>query len=100
MGHRIRDLGNLLEPAYLVTDRASLLWCDLHLSGPDPMKRFALLLTALALASSAVAADKPVPRAKAARQAGSLADFDKDGDPNLRSTAALVLDAKTGETLF
>ena len=29
-----------------------------------------------------------------------MADVDKDGDPNLMSTAALVLDAKTGETLF
>ena len=63
------------------------------------MKRIAVVLAALALASAAVAADKPVQRTKQPRS-GAVADFDKDGDPNLRSTAALVLDAKTGETLF
>jgi D-alanyl-D-alanine endopeptidase (penicillin-binding protein 7) len=64
------------------------------------MKRIAALFAVLALATAAVAADKPVPRAKAAKPSRAVADFDKDGDPNLRSTAALVLDAKTGETLF
>ena len=63
------------------------------------MKRIAIVLAALALASAAVAADKSAPRARNAKPAAA-ADFDKDGDPNLRSTAALVLDAKTGETLF
>jgi D-alanyl-D-alanine endopeptidase (penicillin-binding protein 7) len=29
-----------------------------------------------------------------------MADFNKDGDPNLMSSAAIVLDAKTGQTLF
>lgn len=63
------------------------------------MKRLAALLAALALASTAIAADKPAPRAKA-KPARAIADVDKDGDPNLKSTAALVLDANTGETLF
>jgi D-alanyl-D-alanine endopeptidase (penicillin-binding protein 7) len=63
------------------------------------MKRLAALLAALALATSAIAADKPAPRAKA-KPARAVADVDKDGDPNLKSTAALVLDANTGETLF
>ena len=63
------------------------------------MKRLAALLAALALASTAIAADKPAPRAKA-KPARAVADVDKDGDPNLKSTAALVLDANTGETLF
>ncbi|HQW37888.1 MAG TPA: serine hydrolase [Usitatibacteraceae bacterium] len=63
------------------------------------MKRLAALLAALALASTAIAADKPAPRAKA-KPARAIADVDRDGDPNLKSTAALVLDANTGETLF
>ena len=63
------------------------------------MKRLAALFAALALASTAIAADKPAPRAKA-KPARAVADVDKDGDPNLKSTAALVLDANTGETLF
>lgn len=63
------------------------------------MKRLAALFAALALASTAIAADKPAPRAKA-KPARAIADVDKDGDPNLKSTAALVLDANTGETLF
>ena len=63
------------------------------------MKRLAALFAALALASTAIAADKPAPRAKA-KPARAIADVDRDGDPNLKSTAALVLDANTGETLF
>ena len=66
----------------------------------DPMKRLAALFALLALVTAAVAADKPVARAKASKSSRAMADFDKDGDPNLMSTAALVLDAKTGETLF
>jgi D-alanyl-D-alanine endopeptidase (penicillin-binding protein 7) len=56
---------------------------------------------ALALASAtAFAADKPVAKARPAKAPASVSDFNKDGDPNLQSTAALVLDAKTGQTLF
>lgn len=68
------------------------------------MKRLALVLACLALASPVLAADKAPARGKAAKaapsRASSLADFTKDGDPNLQSSAALVLDAATGETLF
>jgi D-alanyl-D-alanine endopeptidase (penicillin-binding protein 7) len=64
------------------------------------MKRIAALFAVLALATAAMAADKPAARAKPAKASRAVADFDKDGDPNLRSTAALVLDANTGETLF
>jgi D-alanyl-D-alanine endopeptidase (penicillin-binding protein 7) len=64
------------------------------------MKRLAALFALLALATAAVAADKPATRAKATKATRAVADVDKDGDPNLMSTAALVLDAKTGETLF
>ena len=64
------------------------------------MKRLATLFALLALASAAVAADKPVSRAKSTKATRAVADVDKDGDPNLMSTAALVLDANTGETLF
>jgi serine-type D-Ala-D-Ala endopeptidase (penicillin-binding protein 7) len=58
---------------------------------------------ALALSSAtALAADKPVDKARASKavRPAAVADFNKDGDPNLQSTAALVLDAKTGQTLF
>jgi D-alanyl-D-alanine endopeptidase (penicillin-binding protein 7) len=55
----------------------------------------------LALASGAAfAADKPVAKARPAKAPASVSDFNKDGDPNLQSTAALVLDAKTGQTLL
>ena len=64
------------------------------------MKRIAAVFAVLALASAAVAADKTAPTRKAAKPARAVADVDKTGDPNLRSTAALVLDATTGETLF
>jgi D-alanyl-D-alanine endopeptidase (penicillin-binding protein 7) len=65
------------------------------------MKRILAVFAVLALATAAAAADKPVPRAKAGKAAPrAMADVNKDGEPNLMSTAALVLDAKTGETLF
>jgi serine-type D-Ala-D-Ala endopeptidase (penicillin-binding protein 7) len=65
------------------------------------MKRIAAFLAMLALATAAAAADKPAPRAKAGKPAArAVADVNKDGEPNLLSTAALVVDAKTGETLF
>ncbi len=65
------------------------------------MKRIAAFLAMLALATAAAAADKPAPRTKAAKPAArAVADVNKDGEPNLMSTAALVVDAKTGETLF
>ena len=64
------------------------------------MKRLAALFALLALATATVAADRPVPRSKVVKASRAVADLDKDGDPNLMSTAALVLDAKTGETLF
>ena len=64
------------------------------------MKRIAAVFAVLALASAAVAADKTAPTRKAAKPARAVADFDKVGEPNLLSTAALVLDANTGETLF
>jgi D-alanyl-D-alanine endopeptidase (penicillin-binding protein 7) len=66
------------------------------------MKRVATFLALLAFATASVAADKSVPKAKAAKATRSApaADFDRAGEPNLMSTAALVLDANTGETLY
>ena len=64
------------------------------------MKRIAALFALLALATASFAADKPVHKAKVQRVSRAVADFDKSGEPNLLSSAALVLDAKTGETLF
>ena len=64
------------------------------------VNRFALLFVLFALATASFAADKSVTRAKASKAPRAIADVDKDGDPNLLSSAALVLDANTGETLF
>ena len=64
------------------------------------MKRLAALFALLALATAAVAADKFVSRATPAKFSRAVADVDKNGDPRLMSTAAVVLDANTGETLF
>jgi D-alanyl-D-alanine endopeptidase (penicillin-binding protein 7) len=66
------------------------------------MKRFAAFVALLALATASVAVDKPAARVKVAKSGKSApaSDFDRDGDPNLMSTAALVLDASTGQTLF
>lgn len=67
------------------------------------MKRLVACLALAALSAAAVAADKPAPKAratKASTRAPAVSDFNKEGDPNLQSTAALVLDAKTGQTLF
>ncbi len=66
------------------------------------MKKLVAFLAVLALSGAVQAADKAAPKAKAGKgsRPAALAEFDKDGDPNLQSTAALVLDAKTGQTLF
>ncbi len=64
------------------------------------MNRLALFFTLFALATASVAGDKSATRAKAGKASRAVADVDKDGDPNLMSSAALVLDANTGETLF
>ncbi|HQZ45881.1 MAG TPA: serine hydrolase, partial [Usitatibacteraceae bacterium] len=65
------------------------------------MKRLAVLFFSLfAVATASFAGDRPAARAKSSKATRAVADFDKDGDPNLLSSAALVLDATTGETLF
>ncbi len=67
------------------------------------MKRFVACIALAVLSAAAVAADKPAAKArpaKATNRPAPVSDFNKDGDPNLQSTAALVLDAKTGQTLF
>jgi len=66
------------------------------------MKRVAHLLALLAFATAAAATDKPAQKTRAAKapKSAAMADFNKDGDPNLMSSAAIVLDAKTGQTLF
>jgi D-alanyl-D-alanine endopeptidase (penicillin-binding protein 7) len=67
------------------------------------MKRFAHLLVLLAFATAAAtAADKPASKVKSAKatKSAAMTDFDKSGDPNLQSSAAFVVDATTGNTLF
>ena len=66
----------------------------------DPMKRLAALFALLALPPPPSRRTSPRQGEGRRRPAAAVADFDKDGDPNLQSTAALVLDAKTGQTLF
>lgn len=73
----------------------------LHLAATgSPLKLLAVLFTLLALATASFAGEKPSSRAKSSKASRAIADVDKDGDPNLLSSAALVLDANTGETLF
>ena len=62
------------------------------------MKRFLAILVSAAFAAGAVAADK-VAKPRVAK-AAATADFTKDGDPLLHSSAALVLDPATGQTLY
>jgi D-alanyl-D-alanine endopeptidase (penicillin-binding protein 7) len=67
------------------------------------MKRLVASLALALLSVAAVAADKPAAKARPAKatpRAPAPADFNKDGDPNLQSTAVLVLDANSGQTLF
>ena len=65
---------------------------------------FALFVCALLLPlGAAVAADKPVTakaRAIKAARLAAAADFTKDGQPRLASSAALVFDPATGQTLY
>ncbi len=71
-----------------------------RLAGPTPMKRVALGFALLALASAAAAADKPAPKAAPAARPAPIADLTRGGDPNVQSGGVMVVDAKTGQTLF
>ena len=65
------------------------------------MIRLTATFVAAALSFGAVAADKaPVPAKIRAQKAAMVADVDKDGQPVLQSSGALVLDAATGNTLY
>ncbi|HXN16102.1 MAG TPA: D-alanyl-D-alanine endopeptidase [Usitatibacter sp.] len=60
------------------------------------MKPVLAALLCAALSLGAFAADKPAK----ARAHKATADFTKDGEPNLQSTGALVLDPISGQTLY
>ncbi len=68
-------------------------------SAGSPMKRLALAAALFALAFASAAADKPATRAKAGHASPAVSDGPAS-EPRIRSTAALVLDATTGQTLF
>jgi serine-type D-Ala-D-Ala endopeptidase (penicillin-binding protein 7) len=61
--------------------------------------RFFAALVIAALAAGAQAADKP-GKARQAKAATSVVDFDKDGEPILHSSSVLVLDPASGQTLY
>jgi D-alanyl-D-alanine endopeptidase (penicillin-binding protein 7) len=62
------------------------------------VKRFFAILVSAVFAAGAFAADKPAkPRVA---KATATADFTKEGEPNLLSSSALVLDPATGQTLY
>ena len=65
------------------------------------MIRFFAVFVAAALSLNAVAADKH-SRARAAKvsRAALVSAVDKDGQPILQSSGVMVLDAKTGQTLY
>ena len=62
------------------------------------MTRILATLLAALLSLGAMAADKPVAKVKARN--APMADTTRDGEPNIASSAALVLDAQTGQTLY
>ena len=63
-----------------------------------PVKRFLAAVACAALAIGAFAADKAAkPRAT---KTAAVVEFDKDGDPIIQSSSALVLDPATGQALF
>lgn len=64
------------------------------------MQRLIVLLVAAALPLSAAAGPKAAKARVAKAAAVVTADFTKDGDPNLKSSQVLVLDPKTGQTLY
>jgi D-alanyl-D-alanine endopeptidase (penicillin-binding protein 7) len=63
--------------------------------------RFIAVFVAAAFSVGALAADKPA-RARGAKvtKASLVVPVDKDGKPILQSSGVMVLDAKTGETLY
>ncbi len=70
------------------------------LLGIRPLKRIAATTVFLVLAAfSAGAADTARAKPRAAK-APAVADVNGEGEPNLLSSAALVLDAQTGQTLY
>src|SRR5687767_14907082 len=66
---------------------------------PTPVQRLIAILVAASLPLAAVAAPSKARVAKAASVV-TTADFTKDGDPNLQSSQVLVLDPKSGQTLY
>jgi len=62
------------------------------------VKRLLAIVLSAAFATGAFAADKAAKPARASKAV--LSEFTKDGDPNIASSSALVLDPATGQTLF
>lgn len=65
------------------------------------MKRILALSVAALLSTGAFAADKPaVAKARAVKASAIKAEFNAEGEPNLASSAVMVLDGQTGQTLY
>lgn len=65
------------------------------------MKRYLALFVSALLSAGAVAADKPaVAKARAVKASAVKAEFNAEGEPNLASSAVMVLDGQTGQTLY
>lgn len=65
------------------------------------MKRYLALFVAALVSVGAVAADKPaVAKARAVKASAVKAEFNAEGEPNLASSAVMVLDGQTGQTLY
>jgi D-alanyl-D-alanine endopeptidase (penicillin-binding protein 7) len=65
------------------------------------VNRFIALLAAALLSTGALAADKPATaKARAVKASAVKADFNAEGEPNLASSAVMVFDPQTGQTLY
>ena len=65
------------------------------------LTRFLAIAVAALLPWGALAADKPaVAKARAVKASAVKAEFNAEGEPNLASSAVMVLDGQTGQTLY
>jgi serine-type D-Ala-D-Ala endopeptidase (penicillin-binding protein 7) len=60
---------------------------------------FAILALSI-LATASIAADKAAPKARTYKAAKAPAEMNRDGEPNILSSAVMVLDTSSGQTLY
>ena len=66
----------------------------------SPVTRFLALLAAALIPLGAIATDKQPAVAKARAVKASKAEYNAEGEPNLASSAVVVFDPRTGQTLY